>query len=150
MRTAGYLRRSPEGVLVNKTNTPKNMTPESSLYWEDLMRTEGQSTAPSALEDLPHARRGGQHAGDCGEGWRADKLTSWEKVAENQQEQMSLKDFRALPMRSCKIEFINFLRKVCNYQKASCVTFPRAQSASFLISTLNLPSGRVEGRDCSG
>ena len=78
MRNAGVFlsnenSRLPEevswkGSLSTKTNTPKNMTPESSLYWEDLMRTAGQSTAPLSSEDLPHARRGGQHAGDCGEG----------------------------------------------------------------------------------
>ena len=53
-------------------------------------------------------------------------------------------------MRSCKIGFINFLWKLFNYQKACCVSFPRAQSASFLISTLNSYHGVLEVRDCRG
>lgn len=72
----------------------------------------------------------------------------WPRISRNRCLSERFQSF--LPMRSCKIEFINFLRKVSNYQKASCVTFPRAQSASFLISTLNSHQGVLEGRDGSG
>ena len=53
MRTAVYLRRSPgRGACQPKKNTPKNMTPQSSFYWEDLLRTTGQRTAsPPALRN---------------------------------------------------------------------------------------------------
>ena len=67
------------------------MTPESSFYWEDLLRTIGQRTAsPPALRNCPtDVEEVSMHA-TVVKGWRADKLTSWEKVAENQEEQMSL------------------------------------------------------------
>ena len=67
------------------------MTPQSSFYWEDLLRTTGQRTAsPPALRNCSKdVEEVSMHA-TVVKGWRADKLTSWEKVAENQEEQMSL------------------------------------------------------------
>ena len=64
------------------------MTPESSFYWENLLRTE--DSLPSALRNCStDVEEVSMHA-IVEKRWRADKLTSWEKVAENQEEQMSL------------------------------------------------------------
>ena len=49
-------------------------------------------------------------------------------------------------MRRCKIGFINFLWKLSNSLLTCCVSFPRAQSASFLISILNSYQGGLEVR----
>ena len=64
------------------------MTPESSFYWDNLLRTE--DSLPSALRNCStDVEEVSMHA-TVVKGWRADKLTSWENVAENQEEQMSL------------------------------------------------------------
>ena len=49
-------------------------------------------------------------------------------------------------MRRCKIGFINLLWKLSNSLLTCCVSFPRAQSASFLISILNSYQGVLEVR----
>ena len=92
MRTAGYLRRSPgRGPCQPKKNkTPKHDSREFILLGGLAEDYRPEDSLPSALRNCPtDGEEVSMHA-IVVKGWRADKLTSWEKVAENQEERMSL------------------------------------------------------------
>ena len=139
VRTAGYLRRSHGRgpCQPKKKKKTTNKPPEAPKHdsWEfillgglaedyrlEVSLSSAQRNCPTDVEEVS------MHVFVV-KGWRADQLTSWEKVAENQEEQVSLWKISEhfYPWEAVKIGFINFLWKLSNSLLTCCVSFPRAR-----------------------
>ena len=156
MRTADYLKRFPGRYpSTTKKQQPKNMIPESLLYWEDLLRTTGRRTAsPQLWETAPQTKR----RSVCMWLWWRDDVQINSYLG---RKRLRIKRNRCLsekflehfyPWEVVKIGFINFLWKLTNSLLTCCFSFPRGRvprswSPSWTPNRVCWRSGTAVGSD---